>query len=186
VTAGTTAADWVDKELTVEQLAPFFRPSDEELAARDVRAIFLGHYLPWDPERSLAIARRHGFETRREGPRVGHYDYVNIDDDMIGVHHHAKWHKYGITRSWDTVSMEIRAGRMSRADAITILRERGAETPWADIELFCQFLGISGAEYDTTLERFRNTDLWSWDGTTWRIEGFLIPDFPWPPPGSQP
>ena len=180
VTAGTTAEDWVDEDLSARDLEAFFRPSDEECAASGVQAVFLGHFFPWDPERSLEIARRHGFEAREEGPRVGHYDYVNIDDDMIGVHHHAKWFKFGITRSWDTVSMEIRAGRMDRGDAIDLLRERGAETPWPDIATFCEYLGMSEPEYFATLEQFRNREIWSRRGDRWEIDGFLIPDFPWP------
>lgn len=180
VTGGTTAQDWTDDELSARDLAPFFRPSDDECAARGVQAVFLGHFFPWDPERSLAIARRYGFEARAEGPRVGHYDYVNIDDDMIGVHHHAKWFKFGITRSWDTVSMEIRAERMARSDAIEVLRERGAETPWPDIEAFCDYAGISESRYFETLERFRNREIWSRRDGRWEIDGFLIPDFPWP------
>jgi len=180
VTGGTTAADWVDDELSVRDLAPFFRPSDEEMGARGVQALFLGHFFRWDPEGSLAIASRHGFQARAEGPRVGHYDYVNIDDDMLGVHHHAKWFKFGITRSWDTVSMEIRADRMSRENAIEILRDRGAETPWPDIEVFCDYLQMSRERYFATLERFRNREIWSRRDGRWQIEGFLLPDFSWP------
>jgi N-acetyl sugar amidotransferase len=180
VTGGTTAADWVDDELSAPDLAPFFRPSDEECAARGVQAVFLGHFFAWDPERSLAIARRHGFQAREQGPRVGHYDYVNIDDDMIGVHHHAKWFKFGITRSWDTVSMEIRAGRMARDQAIELLRERGAETPWPDIEAFCDYVGMPEGEYFATMERFRNREIWSRRDGRWEIKGFLVPDFAWP------
>lgn len=187
VTAGTTAVDWVDDELTAASLAPFFLPTDEELDRNDVRAVFLGYYFPWDPERSYAVARRHGFQARAEGPRVGHYDYVNIDDDLIGVHHHAKWYKFGITRSFDTLSMEIRAGRMSRDEAIELLRDRGDETPWSDIEVFCKYLDITISEYLAVLERFRNPDIWSWRERTWKIDGFLIPDFAWPdPPMSRP
>jgi len=112
------------------------------LSAKQIHVVFLGYYFAWDPERSLRVARRHGFEARAEGPRVGHYDFVNIDDDMIGVHHHPKWHKFGITRSWDTLSMEIRSGRLSREQAITMIREQGDETPWDDIRIFCEYLGI--------------------------------------------
>ncbi len=180
VTGDTTAEDWMDDELSARDLVPFRRPSDDEIAARGLKAVFLGHFFPWDPERSLEIARRHGFEARAEGPRVGHYDYVNIDDDMIGVHHHPKWHKFGITRSWDTVSMEIRAGRMTREDAIEVLREHGAETPWPDIEVFCDYVGVSESQYFATLERFRNREIWSRRDGRWVIDGFLIPDFTWP------
>jgi N-acetyl sugar amidotransferase len=180
VTGGTTVEDWYDDTLTPDALAPLVLPSDEELVQRDVRAIFLGHYFPWDPERSRDVASRHGFEARAAGARVGHYDFVNIDDDMIGVHHHPKWHKFGITRSWDTLSMEIRAGRLSRDRAIELLGLRGDETPWDDIQVFCEYLGISPREYFAILEGFRNPVIWSRRGSRWQIDGFLIPDFPWP------
>lgn len=177
VTGGTTASDWIDTDLSTADLAPYFVP--EPVALEGVHAVFLGHFFPWDPENSVAVARRHGFESRAEGPRVGHYDYVNIDDDMIGAHHHAKWFKYGITRSFDTLSMEIRAGRLTRDDAIATLTKLGDETPWADIGAFCDYVGLTQAEYFGVLERFRNPEIWSRDGGTWRIDGFLIPDFDW-------
>lgn len=180
VTAGTTAADWVDAELTARDLAPFFLPDEGTLARRDVRAVFLGHFFPWDPLHSLAVARRHGFEARAEGPRVGHYDFVNIDDDLIGVHHHAKWFKFGITRTWDTLSMEIRAGRMTRAEAVDALRRKGDETPWPDIHAFCHYLGITTTEYFGVMERFRNRDVWTRRDGAWTIDGFLVPGFAWP------
>jgi hypothetical protein len=180
VTSGTTVDDWYDETLTLDHLAPLVLPSDEQLAASGVRPIFLGHYFPWDPQRSREIASRHGFEARAGGARVGHYDFVNIDDDMIGVHHHPKWHKFGITRTWDTLSMEIRAGRTTRDEAIAFLAGRGDETPWDDIRVFCAYLGIGEREYFTILERFRNPAIWSRHEGRWRIEGFLIPGFPWP------
>jgi len=180
VTNGTTVEDWYDATLTPASLAPLVLPTDAALAAERIRVVFLGHYVSWDPERSRAIALGHGFQARREGARVGHYDFVNIDDDMIGVHHHPKWHKFGITRTWDTLSMEIRAGRLGRDDAIRALRNRGDETPWDDIALFSQYLGIDRAEYFEIVERFRNPRLWTRRDDRWTIDGFLIPDFPWP------
>ena len=78
-------------------------------------------------------------------------------------------HKFGITRSWDTLSMEIRAGRLDRAQAIARLRDTGAETPWPDIEAFCGYLGLSRREYFDVLEGFRNRELWSRRGRPYSI-----------------
>ena len=180
VTEGTTAEDWVDADLTQRDLTPFFFPSEEVLQAKRINSLFLGYYFPWDVENSLRTALRHGFKPRPEGARVGHYDYVNIDDDFIAIHHHPKWHKFGITRSWDNLSIEIRNGRMTRAEAITVLRNRGDETPWDDIPLFCDYLGISVENYFRILESFRNREIWTRQNGKWVIEDFLISDFPWP------
>ena len=179
VTAGTTMEDWVDEDLRRRDLEIYALPPDEVLAAKGVRALFLGWYFPWDPLRSFEIARAHGFEARPVGARVGHLDYVNIDDDLIAVHHHAKWPKFGITRTWDTLSVEIRMGRMDRATAIQALRERGDETPHDDIRLFCDYVGMDTTEYFEVLERFRNREIWTRTDGRWEIEGFLVPDFPW-------
>jgi N-acetyl sugar amidotransferase len=186
VTGGTTVEDWYGDQLTPEALSALVLPSERLVAEKGVRVVFLGHYFWWDPERSKEIACRHGFEPRAEGARVGHYNFVNVDDDMIGVHHHPKWHKFGITRTWDTLSMEIRAGRLTRAEAVAFVRARGDETPWDDIALFCDYLGIDRPEYFDILERFRNRSLWSRKDGCWRIDDFLIADFPWPPDPAFP
>ncbi len=180
VTAGTTAADWVDDDLGLEDLTAYFLPSDELLASSDVKVIFLGWYFPWDPENSYRVAKAHGFRAREEGARVGHWNFVNIDDDMIAIHHHPKWHKFGITRTWDTLSMQIRQGRMTREEAIALLARTGDETPWDDIRLFCDYLGLSQRQYCEILDGFSNHQIWSRRDGRWTIEGFLIPDFPWP------
>jgi N-acetyl sugar amidotransferase len=180
VTANTSAADWVDESLSAADLAAYSLPSDETLAAERIKAVFLGWYFPWDPEHSYRVASAHGFKARAEGARVGHLDYVNIDDELIAIHHHPKWHKFGITRSWDTLSIEIRMERLTRAEAIEMLRERGDETPWEDIELFCAYLGIEPAEYWRILEGFRNLDIWTRRDGRWVIEGFLLEDYDWP------
>ena len=51
--------DWVGAEgLTEGDLIAYRGPSDADLDAAGCRAVFLGHFLPWDPEAVLAIARR--------------------------------------------------------------------------------------------------------------------------------
>jgi N-acetyl sugar amidotransferase len=180
VTDNTQAADWVDAELTEADLTPYFLPDDDELARGSIKAIFLGWYHRWDPQRSFELARAHGFEARVEGARVGHLNYVNIDDEMIAIHHHPKWHKYGITRTWDTLSIEIRMGRMTRDEAIARIAAVGDETPWHDIPRFCRYIGITGGEYFDTLERFRNDEIWRRRDGRWVIDDFLIRDYAWP------
>ncbi|GIX47108.1 MAG: flagellin modification protein, PseA [Candidatus Tectimicrobiota bacterium] len=178
-THGTTAQDWVSEALSPQDLTPYTGPSDEELARHGVLAIFLGYYFPWDPAATLAVAQAHGFTPRAEGPKTGYYAYADIDDDFISIHHYLKWYKFGFTRTFDNLSLEIRHGRLSREQALAILRQRGEEIPHDDIARFCAYVGIRPEAFWAIAERFRNRDIWVYEDGVWKIKDFLIPDWPW-------
>ena len=180
VTHGTTAADWVDEELDRQDLVGYFGPTDEQLRQANVRAVFLGYYFSWDPESTRATAARFGFESPRDGARTGYYSFADIDDDFISLHHWMKWYKFGFTRTFDNLSLEIRNGRLDRKEAIDIIRSRGDETPVDDIGAFCRFADLEENRFFETAERFRNPDVWERrsDGTWW-IPNFLIEDWDW-------
>ena len=182
VTHGTTAADWVDGDLSSKDLAAYVAPSPDELQRAGTRAIFLGYYLPWDPETTRAVAEAHGFRADSTGPRTGYYDFADIDDDFISIHHWMKWYKFGFTRLFDNLSLEIRNGRISRERATEIIARTGDITPFGDISRFCRFAGISEARFFEIAERFRNTTVWARrpDGTWW-IPEFLLPQWQWEP-----
>jgi len=179
VTHGTTARDWIGEGLTEREMTPYFGPSDEELEAAGVTAVFLGYYFEWDPQNTCRVAREHGFRDRSEGAKTGYYAFADIDDDFISIHHHMKWYKFGFTRLFDNLSLEIRNGRMTRDQAIRIVRYTGDQTPRADIGKFCAFAGITETCFFEIAEQFRNRDVWKRQGETWVIPDFLIPDWSW-------
>ncbi|WP_247896137.1 hypothetical protein [Azospirillum brasilense] len=121
------------------------------------------------------MARTHGFRADPRGARTGLYDYADIDDDFISVHHWFKWHKFGFTRLFDNLSLEIRNGRIGRADAIAIIRARGDDTPHDDIARLCGFLDITEDRLHSIAETFRNKAVWHRQGGVWTIPDFLIP-----------
>jgi len=179
VTHGTTAADWAAVDLTVRELTPYFGPEDEEVEQAGVRAVFLGYYFAWDAATSLAVAQAHGFRASPSGPKTGFYDFADIDDDFISIHHHLKWYKFGFTRLFDNLSLEIRNGRLTREQAVEIVLEKGDQTPEADIEKFCAFVGITRERFFEIAERFRNPDIWVKRNAKWIIPGFLVENWNW-------
>jgi N-acetyl sugar amidotransferase len=179
VTHGTSAAEWVGPDFTAKELAAYFGPDPDALEAKGVRAIFLGWYFEWDPQKSLDVAKAHGFSADPGGPRTGYYDYADIDDDFISIHHWLKWYKFGFTRLFDNLALEIRNGRMTRERAVEAIRATGDDTPHRDIGKFCAFAGITPARFFEICERFRNPAVWKKEVGTWKIPGFLIHDWKW-------
>lgn len=180
VTQGTTAEDWVSDEFSTKDLQAYVWPTDAQLKQAGVTAAFLGWYLPWDPEEAFRVARENGFRALTDAPKTGYYKYADVDDEfIITLHHWMKWYKFGFTRLWDNLSLEIRAGRMTREQAVRIIRETGDEYPAEAIGKFCAWAGIKEADFLKMAEKFRNHDIWTCAGGAWRINGFLLENWDW-------
>jgi len=180
VTQGTVAADGTGAGLSARDLFAYTPPSALALASSGTRAVFLGHYFPWDPQATRDAAIAKGFETESDGPRTGFFDYADIEDDFISLHHWMKWYKFGFTRTYDNLSLEIRNGRMTREKAIVVLRQRGDETPIEDLKRFAAFAGVPFERLLAIAETFRNETVWTRrSDNVWEIPGFLIEEWPW-------
>jgi len=179
VTHGTSAQDWVGKGFSEKELTPYFGPDLNDLEAKGVSAIFLGYYFEWDTEMTCKVAQENGFKFEIGGARTGTYDFADIDDDFISIHHYLKWYKFGFTRSFDNLSIEIRNGRTSRNEAIAKLKEELSISPTRDIEKFCDLVEIQKSEFINIIEKFRNLKIWAKKGNYWEIENFIIEDYNW-------
>jgi N-acetyl sugar amidotransferase len=179
VSHGTAAEDWVSENLSLKDLSPYRGPDPDVLEKQGVDVIFLGHFIPWDVETSVKVARAHGFQEDTR-PRTGTYKYADLDDDFISLHHWMKWYKFGFTRSFDNLSLEIRRGRLQREEAIEFIRKEGASIPEEDIAQFCHLVHISKDDFFAIAEKFRNTEIWQQDSSDrWSIPNFLIPGWSW-------
>ena len=181
VTHGTTAKDWLGDDFTRRDLTPYFGPSDAELKQRGVLAVFLGYYFPWDPRETVRVAKENGFEEAQSA-RTGYYAYADIDDDFISIHHYLKWHKFGFTRTFDNLSLEIRNGRITREQAVETIRRLGPQTPSDDIEAVSRFMEISVERFHALAETFRNREIWTERDGVWTLPGFLLDDWDWNEP----
>lgn len=177
---GREALDWVGPNLSAEELEPYCPPTEAEFQKADIRSIFLGYYMPWDPETSLRAAEAQGFQRRKEGPKIGLYDYADVDCDHIAVHHWFKWTKFGFTRLFDNLSLEIRNGRMTREEALATIHRLGDQRPDNDIADCCGFMGLSLDEFAALEEKFRDHTIWRRRNGRWVIDGFPVTDWQWP------
>ena len=180
VTNGTSHVDWIDEELSEKDLSPYVWPSDEEQKQAGVKAVFLGHYFHWDPQNTFEVAKKYGFKSADEA-KTGYYAFADIDDAfLITIHHWMKWYKFGFTRIWDNLSLEVRNERITRDKAILKIRSMGEELPRSEISLFCKYVNISESRFFEIVNSFRNKNIWETnDQGIWHIKDFLIKDWKW-------
>lgn len=173
VTNGTFAHDWVCDSITKRDLLAYTLPSEEELDAASLENLFLGMYFEWDPKEIALKSQTVGF-TWADNPVLGLHPFVGVDCDFRVVHHFMKWYKFGITKLWDNLAIEIRAGRMSREEAVEYLKNNSEPIPRKEIASFCEYLGISEERFFEIAESHRNLDIWKKsDNGEWYLPAFV-------------
>jgi N-acetyl sugar amidotransferase len=165
-----TEADMVDYQL----------PKEEQVAKAGVEAHFLGQYLPWDSAANAEVARDAGMSavvdrTKVDGkpsPNWGKpvppspanlWVYENLDNAQTGLHDHLMYRKYGYGRLAAQASVDIRMKRLTRQDAMKLVKARDGLFPHVyagvDFEQMMGEIGMSATELDGIMRKFTNASL---------------------------
>jgi N-acetyl sugar amidotransferase len=180
VNNGTDITFWFDKKINKKNSNLYQIPKHKEIKKNNIKEIFLGYYFKWDPKKIFKIAKKNGFKNLKK-PKTGIYNFADIDDAfLITIHHFMKWYKFGFSRIWDNLSIEIRNKRLSRDNALLIARKLGNEKPIKEIHDFCRYLNITNSEFFRICNSFRNKKIWFKDhDKIWKIKNFPIKNWVW-------
>jgi N-acetyl sugar amidotransferase len=173
---GLRVTDLVGLEgIQPKDLIPYTYPADEELARVGVTGIFLGYYLPWDGLSNALIAQTHGFTTYHRTVEGSMVNYENLDNSFHGIHDYFKFLKFGFGRATDLACLHVRRGRLTREDALDIVRRLDGQFPWGylgkSLDKMLEPLDLTVDEFIDICDRFTNKKLFIRDG-----DGNLIKD----------
>lgn len=149
-------------------LVPYTYPSDEELQRVGVTGIFLGHYLPWDGYSNALISQAFGFETLNKTVEGSIVNYENLDNLQTGIHDYFKFLKFGFGRSTDIACLHVRRGRITRQDALAMVKKHDGKFPstylHVPIEKILEPLEMDLEEFVAICDRFTNKAIFQTDG----------------------
>lgn len=118
-------------------------PSDRDLARVPVRGLYLANYYPWDSRLySEEMISRYGAKCARNRRTFDTYDRID-DCTYMTVHDVLKFARIGYSRVTDSLCREIRFGRISRQDALSVQAHFQAEYPLEEAGVFSRWLGLT-------------------------------------------
>ncbi|WCJ60816.1 N-acetyl sugar amidotransferase [Fontisphaera persica] len=173
---GLRVSDLIGLEgLQARDLIPYTYPSDEDLKRVGVTGLFLGYYLPWDGYSNALLSQAHGFTTYHTTVEGSLVNYENLDNHQTGIHDYFKFLKFGFGRATDLACLHVRRGRISRQDAIELVRMHDGKFPWSylgkPLEKILEPLDLTVEEFIKICDRFTNKKLFLKDA-----HGNLIKD----------
>ncbi|MDP3238429.1 MAG: N-acetyl sugar amidotransferase [Myxococcales bacterium] len=143
-------------------------PSDDEIDEVGVRGIYLGNFVNWDanPQTKLVI-EKYGWKPR-EQPFERTYRRMSNLDDMHenGMHDYLKFIKLGYGRGSDHSCKDVRAGHMTRAQGIEMVRKYD-HVKSSDLIRWLEYVGMTEAEFDAVSDTFRDPRVWWIENGQW-------------------
>jgi len=163
------------EDIRAKDIIPYTYPSDEEFKRVGVTGLFLGHYIPWDGYTNTLVSMANGFTSFEKSVESTFVNYENLDNHQTGIHDYFKFLKFGFSRGTDIACLHLRRGRITRDDAIDIVRNHDGKFPWTylgkPIEEILSPLDISVDEFIKICDRFTNKKIFKTD-----TRGNLIKD----------
>ena len=171
-TLSTGWRDYLDVEGVNEKDLFMFHFNKESILKKGFRAIWLQYFLKdWSNHHNAEFSKKYGFKTRAENfdpNSIGTYiPYAQIDSDLIQVNQLLKFIKFGFGQCMDHACYDLRDGRISRNEAIELVKKYDGKCDERYIKKFCKYIGISYKEFWKVSDKFRGS-MWIKDNGNWQ------------------
>ncbi|TYQ28934.1 N-acetyl sugar amidotransferase [Pseudanabaena sp. UWO311] len=148
--SGGGLAWMLDADFTYQELLPYIYPSPKEFDVSKIQIVYLGWFLgDWSLVNNAAYSCANGLEIREDTVQnTGDlHGVTSLDEDWVTLNQMIKYYKFGFGRVTDYVNEEIRLGRMTREQGISVVEKYDNACSDEYIESFCTYIDISVNEF---------------------------------------
>jgi N-acetyl sugar amidotransferase len=159
-----------ETDFEINDFAPYIPPSADFLEERGVEVHYLGYYLKWDPQECYYYAAEHtGFQANTERTEGTYSKYSSIDDRIDMFHYYTTLAKFGIGRATYDAAQEVRNGKITREEAVHLVKRYDQEFPKKYFKDFLEYISLTEDEFHATVDRFRSPHLWKQEDGVWKL-----------------
>ncbi len=128
------------------KLSPYSYPSIKEFKKEKLQIIFIGWlFKDWSQNNNGLYSVLNGLLIRNNNKIEKSGDLIGIsslDEDWVSLNQVIKYYKYGFGRISDQVNEEIRLGKISRDEGISIIEKYDGKCDDKYIKSFCKYIEI--------------------------------------------
>lgn len=168
---GDDARNWVDEEITNNDLNPYVYPNMEDIRRAGMQIYYFAYFFNWSMfENYKYIKEKIPFKVHPAGRTVGTFtNFDSLDDKMDALYYYMQFIKFGFGRAVRDASRMIQNGHISRAEGLQYAREYDHEYPHEDINEVLDYLNLSEEEFHKIIDKHRNQEIWKNENGVWTL-----------------
>ncbi len=152
-------------ELTYKEFEPYL-PLENTNFKPEVH--YLGYYHKWDPQECFYYAVQNtGFIPAPERTEGSYSKYSSLDDKIDPFHYYTTFIKFGLGRASYDAAQEIRTGKITREEGISLVRQFDHEFPAKYFTEFLDYIDISEEDFIAVVDKNRSPHLWEQKSQSW-------------------
>jgi N-acetyl sugar amidotransferase len=157
-------------EYALNDFTPYIPLSAEALERKGVEVHYLGYYHKWDPQECYYYAVENtGFQANSERTEGTYSKYSSIDDQIDMFHYYTTLIKFGIGRATYDAVQETRNEKITREEAVQLVRKYDQEFPKKYFKEFLEYISLTEEEFQGVVDKFRSPHLWAHEGGEWKL-----------------
>ncbi|MDV2857685.1 N-acetyl sugar amidotransferase [Oceanimonas sp. CAM02] len=161
VGSGIGLQEFVDLGIDRKNLNFFEPPAEDKL--EKLNPIYLSYFIEWSSFTNYEISKRNGFhDLTHEWQRTHHVEqFDQIESPGYLVHPWMKYPKFGHASATDYAARMVRYGKLTREDAIELVRKHDHDLDPRTVREFCSFIGYNEQEFWKIIESHYNPEIFS-------------------------
>jgi hypothetical protein len=164
-TLGGGDVTWLlDEDVRRNQIIQYLYPTEKEMDQGKLRITFLGYFWKdWSLRDNGNYSALRGLDVRQEKPwETGDpLGVTSLDEDWVTLNQMIKYLKFGFGRVTDYVNEDIRNGRMTREEGISLNEKYDGKCSAKYIKSFSRYLGITVEDFWQQVDKIVNPALFA-------------------------
>ena len=150
------------------ELSLWLYPSEDELKKANFKVAHWSYFENWDPYKHYIFARdNYGMKANDERNTGTYTAFGQLDTPLYKLHTYMMYLKFGFGRCLQDACIDIRGGRVTREEAVELVRKYDGEYIKDDIPTFLDYYQMTESEFLAVLDRHANKDLFEKKNGIW-------------------
>ena len=160
---GDYPENWIDDEISEDDLAPYLYPKLDNNNFKTT-ALYFSYFFKWSMADNYDYVKENlpKFKTSEFGRTSGTFtNFDSLDDKIDDLYYYMQFIKFGFGRCVRDASRFVQNNKISREEAVRYVEKYDGEFPKNNLDEVLNYLSLENKEFEEIIDKHRNDEIWT-------------------------